>query len=95
MAFIGNMILRCRTRLGMRSVLQVFLNLIKNASQAQEARGTITLRYYEQHCAFSCPMARQNLPLQIEVIDDGPGFPMILPVWCLNLLCRGVKMAQG
>ncbi len=58
-------------------LLQVFLNLLKNASEAGGAGGTIRLRtFYEP----SLRMRRKDgtlgrLPLQVEVIDDGPGLP--------------------
>lgn len=59
-------------------LVQVVLNLIKNAAEAAEgAGGTIRLRSYYEH---SFRMRRANgagraLPLQIEIIDDGPGVP--------------------
>ena len=59
-------------------LLQVVLNLIKNASEAAgPSGGTIRLHSYYEH---SLRMRRsdgtaQSLPLQIEVIDDGPGLP--------------------
>lgn len=59
-------------------LLQVILNLLKNASEAAgKTNGTITLRTYFEH---SFRLRRANgpglaLPLQIEVIDDGPGLP--------------------
>ncbi|HCP81783.1 MAG TPA: PAS domain-containing sensor histidine kinase [Octadecabacter sp.] len=58
-------------------LLQVLLNLLKNASQASTAGGSITLHtFYEP----SLRMQRKDgsaarLPLQIEIIDDGPGLP--------------------
>ena len=59
-------------------LLQVVLNLLKNAAEAAgEAGGRIILRsYYEQ----SLRVRRDNgtgrsLPLQIEIEDDGPGLP--------------------
>ncbi|WP_425038873.1 two-component system sensor histidine kinase NtrB [Primorskyibacter sp. S187A] len=57
---------------------QVFANLIRNASEAAgEGGGKITLHtYYER--AFRLRRSDgsgQTLPLQIEVIDDGPGLP--------------------
>ena len=58
--------------------LQVVLNLLKNASEAAEpAGGTIRLRTYFEH---SFRLRRSDgsghsLPLQIEIIDDGPGLP--------------------
>ena len=59
-------------------MLQVFLNLLKNAAEAAGADGgTITIRtFYEP----SLRLRRKDgtgaaLPLQVEVIDDGPGIP--------------------
>lgn len=57
---------------------QVFLNLLKNASEATKgAEGTIRLRTFYD---YSLRLRRadgkgQALPLQVEVIDDGPGIP--------------------
>lgn len=59
-------------------LLQVVLNLLKNASEAAgKGGGTIRLHSYFEH---SFRMRRADgtgtsLPLQIEVIDDGPGLP--------------------
>ncbi|MBU2942011.1 ATP-binding protein [Shimia thalassica] len=58
-------------------LLQVVLNLLKNASEAADKKGTIRLRTYYDH---SFRMRRsdgsgQALPLQVEVMDDGPGLP--------------------
>ena len=59
-------------------LLQVVLNLFKNASEAASPTGgTISIRSYYEH---SFRMRRSDgtgklLPLQIEVIDDGPGLP--------------------
>ncbi len=58
-------------------LLQVFLNLLKNACEANKAGGTITIRtFYE----LSLRLRRQDgtggvVPLQVEIIDDGPGLP--------------------
>ncbi len=59
-------------------LLQVILNLLKNASQAAgNGGGTIKMRtYYE----YSLRLRRKDgggkaLPLQIEIQDDGPGLP--------------------
>lgn len=59
-------------------LLQVVLNLLKNASQAAgDTPGTIRLHSYFEH-SFRLRRADgtgQSLPLQIEIIDDGPGLP--------------------
>ncbi len=59
-------------------LLQVILNLLKNASEAAgNTSGTIRLHSYFEH-SFRLRRADgsgQSLPLQIEVIDDGPGLP--------------------
>lgn len=62
-------------------LVQVVLNLIKNAAEAADgAPGTIRLHsYYEQSLRVRRNDARggkgRMLPLQIEIIDDGPGLP--------------------
>ena len=59
-------------------LLQVVLNLLKNASEAAGSQGgTIKLRSFYEH---SFRLRRSDgsghsLPLQIEIIDDGPGLP--------------------
>ncbi|MEL6565532.1 MAG: ATP-binding protein [Pseudomonadota bacterium] len=59
-------------------LLQVVLNLLKNASEAAgDPGGTIRLHSYFEH-SFRLRRADgsgQSLPLQIEIIDDGPGLP--------------------
>ncbi len=59
-------------------LLQVVLNLIKNASEAAARDGgKIRLRTYYEH-SFRLRRsdgAGQALPLQVEIWDDGPGLP--------------------
>jgi two-component system nitrogen regulation sensor histidine kinase GlnL len=59
-------------------LLQVVLNLLKNASEASGRNGgTIRLHSFFEH-SFRLRRADgsgQSLPLQIEIIDDGPGLP--------------------
>jgi two-component system nitrogen regulation sensor histidine kinase GlnL len=58
-------------------ILQVFLNLIKNAAEAAPGGGTIRLHtFYEP----SLRVRRKDgtvarVPLQVEIVDDGPGLP--------------------
>jgi two-component system nitrogen regulation sensor histidine kinase GlnL len=56
-------------------LMQVFLNLIKNAAEACKTGGTIRLHTFYD---LSLRIRRKDgqpaaLPLQIEIIDDGPG----------------------
>lgn len=60
-------------------LLQVVLNLIKNASEAADPKegGTVRLHTFYEH-SFRLRRSDgsgQTLPLQIEIIDDGPGLP--------------------
>ena len=58
--------------------MQVFLNLLKNASEAaRPGGGQIRLRTFYDH---SLRRLRKDgtaatLPLQVEIIDNGPGIP--------------------
>ena len=56
---------------------QVFLNLLKNAAEAAEGPGTIRIRtFYEHSLRLRRPDgSSMRLPLQVEIIDDGPGIP--------------------
>ena len=56
-------------------LLQVFLNLIKNASEAQPNNGNIKLRTYFEH-SFKLRRADgsgHSMPIQVEVVDNGSG----------------------
>ncbi|WP_212523149.1 ATP-binding protein [Actibacterium sp. MT2.3-13A] len=58
--------------------LQVFLNLLKNAAEAAEkGGGTIRLHtFYDQSLRLRATDGSDRpLPLQVEIIDDGPGLP--------------------
>ena len=58
-------------------MMQVFLNLIKNAAEAAGPGGTITLRTSYDHALRMRGADGRDirLPLQVEIIDDGPGLP--------------------
>jgi two-component system nitrogen regulation sensor histidine kinase GlnL len=58
-------------------MLQVFQNLIKNAAEAAgKAGGTIRIRtFYDMSLRLRRKDGTATLPLQVEIIDDGPGIP--------------------
>lgn len=57
-------------------LVQVILNLLKNAAEACGGTGTIRLRtYYDHALRRAGPEGPRALPLQVEVIDTGPGIP--------------------
>ncbi len=58
-------------------LLQVFMNLIKNACEAGAAGGSIRLRtFYDTSLRVRrADGTHARLPLQVEIIDDGPGLP--------------------
>ncbi|KIT18191.1 two-component system sensor histidine kinase NtrB [Jannaschia aquimarina] len=58
-------------------LLQVVLNLLRNAAQAGKQGGTITLRtFYEGGMRTrKDDGSGRPVPLQIEIVDDGPGIP--------------------
>jgi two-component system nitrogen regulation sensor histidine kinase GlnL len=58
-------------------LLQVILNLLKNASEVAGDAGTIRLHtFYDTSLRVRRSDGTQaRLPLQVEIIDDGPGLP--------------------
>lgn len=58
-------------------LLQVFLNLLKNAAQAQPGGGRIRIRtFFEQSLRVRAADGHDvALPIHVEIIDDGPGLP--------------------
>ncbi len=66
-----------RTLADADQLLQVFMNLIKNACEAGSDGGTIRLRtFYEPSLRLRRRDGSQaRLPLQVEIHDNGPGLP--------------------
>ena len=57
-------------------MIQVFQNLMKNAAEASNSSGTIRLHtFYDMSLRLRRKDGTATLPLQIEIIDDGPGLP--------------------
>lgn len=55
-------------------LIQAILNIVRNAAQALEGRGTITLRSRIQR-QFTIGPKRHKLVARIDIIDNGPGIP--------------------
>jgi len=58
-------------------MVQVFLNLLKNAAEAAKGMpGNITIRtFYDMSLRLRRKDGTASLPLNVEIIDDGPGLP--------------------
>ena len=57
-------------------MIQVFQNLMKNAAEASKSGGTIRLHtFYDMSLRLRRKDGTATLPLQLEIIDDGPGLP--------------------
>lgn len=59
------------------ALIQILLNLLKNAAEASGPQGTITLRTaYHHGLSVALPEGgRRSLPIELCVIDNGPGAP--------------------
>ncbi|WP_299280679.1 ATP-binding protein [uncultured Tateyamaria sp.] len=79
-------------------LLQVVLNLLKNASEAAgDNGGTIRLHSYFEH-SFRLRRADgtgTSLPLQIEIIDDGPGLPDTIAADIFDPFVSGKENGTG
>jgi two-component system nitrogen regulation sensor histidine kinase GlnL len=78
-------------------LLQVFLNLLKNAAEASPDGGEIQIRtFYE----LSLRLRKQDgsgtsVPLQIEIIDDGPGLPTEIATEIFEPFVSGKENGTG
>ena len=61
-------------------MVQVFLNLIKNACEALGSEGKVTIRtFYDPSLRLPLPDGTgRRLPLHVEIIDNGSGLPTAL-----------------
>ena len=55
-------------------LIQVMLNIVRNAAQAMHGRGTIILRTRIAR-QVTLMRKRHRLALMVQIIDDGPGIP--------------------
>lgn len=80
-------------------LVQVFLNLVKNAVEAApKTGGQITLQTtYQQGVRFAVPNInkRVHLPLQISVIDNGPGIPDDIKPWLFDPFVTSKPQGSG
>jgi two-component system nitrogen regulation sensor histidine kinase GlnL len=58
-------------------LIQVILNIVRNAAQAMQGRGTITLRTRIAR-QVTLMKKRHRLAICLQIIDDGPGIPQHL-----------------
>jgi len=58
-------------------LIQAVLNIVRNAMQALDGHGTITLRT-RTHRQFTIANQRHKLIARIDIIDNGPGIPPAL-----------------
>ena len=82
------------------SLLQVVLNLLKNASEAMQGQedARITLATAYRHGMAIAPAAgrpRQPLPIEICVIDNGPGAPPDIADHLFDPFISGKPEGQG
>ena len=78
-------------------LIQVFLNLLKNAAEANPGGGTITIRTFYDH---ALRLRRKDgsgnaLPLQVEIIDDGPGIPPEIAAQVFDPFVSGRENGTG
>ncbi|KAJ56765.1 ATPase [Actibacterium mucosum KCTC 23349] len=81
-------------------LLQVFLNLLKNAAQAMESSGvgdTIRLRtFYDRTLRrVGDNGTGEPVPLQVEIIDNGPGIPADIASEVFNPFVSGRENGTG
>lgn len=75
-------------------LVQVFLNLVRNAMQALNGSGNILLRT-RVHRHFTIGQTRHRLVLGIEIGDDGPGIPEELQPHLFYPMVSGQKGGSG
>jgi two-component system, NtrC family, nitrogen regulation sensor histidine kinase GlnL len=86
------------THADLDQLVQVFLNLIKNAAEAAGSKGgTIRLRTFYD---LSLRLRRRDgtgnaLPLQVEIIDDGPGLPPTIAAEVFEPFVSGRENGTG
>lgn len=79
-------------------LLQVLQTLMKNATEAaDDAGGTIRLRSFYEHGAHLRGQGGTGapLPLQVEVVDDGPGVPPALMTGLFEPFVSGRESGTG
>lgn len=82
------------------ALLQVLLNLVKNAAEATAAqvdrRLVVTTAYRHGMAVSAVPgRARRSLPIEIAVIDNGPGAPADIADQLFDPFVSGRPEGQG
>ena len=86
-----------RTMADADQLLQVFLNPLKNAAEANRDGGAIRLHtFYDTSLRVRRNDGTQSrLPLQIEIIDDGPGLPPAIAADVFEPFISGKENGTG
>ena len=80
------------------ALIQILLNLVRNAAEAAGAGGTITLRTAYRHGFSVDPLdggGRLALPIEVTVVDDGPGAPPHLVDHMFDAFVTGRRNGTG
>jgi len=82
------------------ALIQVFINLMKNAAEAIQAHGgtTITLTTAYRHGVSTVKLGseqRLSLPIEICVVDDGPGAPAEIAEYLFDPFVTTKKSGGG
>ena len=78
-------------------LIQVFLNLVKNAVEAsgEEAKITVTTRYQHGIWIREADGSRKRLPVEISVHDNGPGIPEKIKNYLFDPFVSGKEGGSG
>ncbi|WP_281825519.1 two-component system sensor histidine kinase NtrB [Jannaschia rubra] len=78
-------------------LLQVVLNLLKNAAQVADRKGKVTIRtFYEPGLwVRRADGTAASLPLQVEIVDDGPGIPPAIAASIFEPFVSGRENGTG
>ena len=78
------------------SLVQVLLNLLNNASEATQGKGKIVLKTAYRHgVSVEAESGKRRLPIELSVIDDGPGAPPEIAEHLFEPFVTGKRSGRG